>query len=190
MVNVVKGALIKCDPAVKQYLVYLDKTLAFGEKFILHNLDEQHLFVQTSALKQNKKTKRMSHEEFISNIYSRLSKIISSDPLLSDIKCHPSKISFSKLNQLKQEQFINISIRRFDNSIINIYISEEARVYQLKRAIKEKFSNKNIHWKTVWKRYTLATHDHQQLINDNRRIKYYGVYNNSELFFIRRRRLK
>ncbi|CAF4983695.1 unnamed protein product [Rotaria sp. Silwood1] len=50
MVNVVKGSLIKCDPAVKQYLVYLDETLAFGEKFILHNLDEQHLFVQTSAV--------------------------------------------------------------------------------------------------------------------------------------------
>jgi TFIIH basal transcription factor complex TTD-A subunit len=50
MVNVVKGSLIKCDPAIKQYLVHLDETLAFGEKFILHNLDEQHLFVQTSAV--------------------------------------------------------------------------------------------------------------------------------------------
>ncbi|CAF1486511.1 unnamed protein product [Rotaria sp. Silwood1] len=132
----------------------------------------------------------MSHEEFISNIYSRLSKILSTDPLLSDIKCHPSKISFSKLNQLEQKQLINISIRRFDNSLINVYLSEEARVYQLKRAIKDLFSNKKINWKSIWKRYALATYDHQQLINDNRRIKYYGVYNNSELFFIRRRRLK
>ena len=48
MVNVSKGSLIKCDPAIKQYLIYLDETLAFGDKFILHNLDEQHLFVQTS----------------------------------------------------------------------------------------------------------------------------------------------
>ena len=50
MVNVVKGSLIKCDPAVIQYLVYLDDSLAFGEKFILHKLDEQHLFVQLSAV--------------------------------------------------------------------------------------------------------------------------------------------
>ncbi len=50
MVNVVKGALITCDPAVIQYLVYLDETLAFGEKFILHKLDDTNLFVQSSAV--------------------------------------------------------------------------------------------------------------------------------------------
>ena len=50
MVNVVKGSLIKCDPAIKQYLVHLDETLAFGEKFIIQNLDEQHLFVQSTAV--------------------------------------------------------------------------------------------------------------------------------------------
>ena len=50
MVNVAKGSLIKCDPAVKQYLVHLDETFAFGEKFILNNLDDQHLFVQTSSV--------------------------------------------------------------------------------------------------------------------------------------------
>ncbi|CAF0799960.1 unnamed protein product, partial [Adineta steineri] len=50
MVNVVKGALLKCDPAIIQYLIYLDETLAFGEKFILNRLDEQHLFVQSTAV--------------------------------------------------------------------------------------------------------------------------------------------
>jgi hypothetical protein len=129
----------------------------------------------------------MSHEQFISNIYSSLSKIISSDPLLSDIHCHPSKISFSTLNQ---SQLISISIRRFDNSLINIYVSGEARVFQLKRTIKETFSNKKINWKSIWKRYTLATNDQQLLINNNRQIKSYGVFNNSELSFVHRRRLK
>lgn len=133
----------------------------------------------------------MSHDEFISYIYSRLSTIISSDSLFSDIKCHPSKINFSKLNQIEQQQKKNsqsilISIRRFDNSLINVSVSEEARVFQLKRAIKEKFSDKKLNWKFIWKKYTLANNDHQQLINDNRRIKDYGVYNNSELVFIRR----
>jgi hypothetical protein len=132
----------------------------------------------------------MSHTQFISNIYSRLSTIISSDPLFSDIHCHPSKISFSTLNQYQQDKLILISIRRFDNSLINVCVSEEARVFQLKRAIKEKFLNKKINWKNIWKRYTLATDDHQQLINDNQKIKNYGVFNNSELSFVRRRRLK
>jgi len=132
----------------------------------------------------------MSHEQFLTDIYSRLSTIISSDPLLSDINCHPSKISFSKLNQLEQNQLIFISIRCFDNSLININVSEEARVFQLKKSIKETFSNKKINWKYIWKKYALATYDHQQLINDNQRIKDYGVFNNCELFFVRRRRLK
>jgi hypothetical protein len=132
----------------------------------------------------------MSHEQFISNIYSCLSKIISSDPLLSDIHCHPSKISFDKLNQIEQKQLILISIRRFDNSLINIHVPEDARVFHLKREIKKTFSNNKINWKSIWKRYTLATNDQQLLINDNRQIKYYGVFNNCELSFIRRRRLK
>jgi len=50
----------------------------------------------------------------------------------------------AKLNQLEQKPFISISIRRFDNSLINVYVSEQARVFQLKRSIKEKFSNKKI----------------------------------------------
>ena len=134
--------------------------------------------------------KQMSHEQFISHVYNRLSQILSSDPLLSDIHCHRSKISFSKLNQFEQEKFILISIRRFDNSFINVNVPEQARVFQLKRAIKNQYSNAKINWKSVWKRYTLVTDDHQQLLNDNRQIKNYGVYNNSELRFIRRRRLK
>lgn len=55
MVNVAKGSLIKGDPPVKQYLVHLDETLAFGEKFILNNLDEQHLFIQSSSVPMIKK---------------------------------------------------------------------------------------------------------------------------------------
>ncbi|XP_043917913.1 general transcription factor IIH subunit 5 [Protopterus annectens] len=45
MVNVLKGVLIECDPAMKQYLLYLDETNALGKKFIIQDLDETHLFV-------------------------------------------------------------------------------------------------------------------------------------------------
>lgn len=132
----------------------------------------------------------MSHDEFINNIYSRLSKIISSDPLLSDINCHPSKISFSKLNQYENKNILSISIRRFDNSLINIDISEDAQVFQLKKLIQNKFSNKKLNWKFIWKKYALANSEHQQLINNNRKIKDYQIYNNSQLIFVRRKKSK
>ncbi|KAM9779171.1 general transcription factor IIH subunit 5 [Syngnathus typhle] len=45
MVNVHKGVLVECDPAMKQFLLYLDETNAFGKKFILKDLDDTHVFI-------------------------------------------------------------------------------------------------------------------------------------------------
>lgn len=129
----------------------------------------------------------MSHEEFLSEIYSHLSRIISSDPSLSHLKCHPSKISFPKL-----KPSISLSIRRFDDSLLTVCIPEDSRVFQLKRSIREQFSNekKTINWKYIWKRYALTTDDQQELINDQRKIEDYGISNNCQLSFVRRRRSK
>ena len=35
MVNVTKGVLVKCDPAMKQFLLHLDETLGLGTKFVV-----------------------------------------------------------------------------------------------------------------------------------------------------------
>ena len=46
MVNVAKGVLLKCsDAAIKQYVKFLDENNLLGKKFILHDLDDVHLFV-------------------------------------------------------------------------------------------------------------------------------------------------
>ncbi|KAI1725136.1 transcription factor TFIIH complex subunit tfb5 domain-containing protein [Ditylenchus destructor] len=45
MVNVQKGVLIKCDPAMKQYLKNLDEQRKLGKSFIIRELDDVHLFV-------------------------------------------------------------------------------------------------------------------------------------------------
>ncbi|KAJ6638003.1 General transcription factor IIH subunit 5 [Pseudolycoriella hygida] len=45
MVNLLKGVLVECDPAMKQFLLHLDETLALGRKFIFHDLDDTHLFI-------------------------------------------------------------------------------------------------------------------------------------------------
>ncbi|XP_019758774.1 general transcription factor IIH subunit 5 [Dendroctonus ponderosae] len=50
MVNVMKGVLVKCDPAMKQFLLHLDETLKLGRKFIIQELDEHHLFISADIL--------------------------------------------------------------------------------------------------------------------------------------------
>ncbi|BES92522.1 unnamed protein product [Nesidiocoris tenuis] len=50
MVKVTRGTLVKCDPAMKEFLIHLDETMAIGTKFIIEDLDEQHLFIQTDAI--------------------------------------------------------------------------------------------------------------------------------------------
>lgn len=45
MVNVKKGVLIRCDPAMRQLLVHLDESRALGSKFVVKELDETHIFV-------------------------------------------------------------------------------------------------------------------------------------------------
>ncbi|XP_060533378.1 general transcription factor IIH subunit 5 [Cylas formicarius] len=50
MVNVMKGVLVKCDQAMKQFLLHLDETMKLGRKFIIQDLDEYHLFVSADIL--------------------------------------------------------------------------------------------------------------------------------------------
>ena len=35
MVNVAKGVLVECDPAMKQFLLHMDETLKLGTKFVV-----------------------------------------------------------------------------------------------------------------------------------------------------------
>jgi len=48
MVKVVKGTLIECDPTMKQFLLYLDDIRELGEKFVLEDLDDTHLFIDST----------------------------------------------------------------------------------------------------------------------------------------------
>ncbi|KAG5675108.1 hypothetical protein PVAND_005037 [Polypedilum vanderplanki] len=50
MVNVLKGVLVECDPAMKQFLLHLDEKLILGRKFILQELDEKHLFIASDIV--------------------------------------------------------------------------------------------------------------------------------------------
>jgi len=50
MVNVTKGILVECDPAMKQFLLHLDESQALGKRFILNDLSENHLFISSDVL--------------------------------------------------------------------------------------------------------------------------------------------
>lgn len=39
------SAALTSDPAMKQFLLYLDETMALGKKFILKDLDDTHVFI-------------------------------------------------------------------------------------------------------------------------------------------------
>ena len=50
MVNVTKGVLVECDPAMKQLLLHLDEKLTLGSSFVIQDLDETHLFITQEVL--------------------------------------------------------------------------------------------------------------------------------------------
>ncbi|XP_044738120.1 general transcription factor IIH subunit 5 [Chrysoperla carnea] len=50
MVNVMKGVLVQCDQAMKQFLLHLDETLKLGKRFIIQDLDETHLFIAAEVI--------------------------------------------------------------------------------------------------------------------------------------------
>ncbi|XP_045400724.1 general transcription factor IIH subunit 5-like [Lemur catta] len=45
IVNILKGVLIETDPAMKQFLLYLDESNVLGKKFTSQDIDETHVFV-------------------------------------------------------------------------------------------------------------------------------------------------
>lgn len=51
MVNAQKGVIIKCDPAMHQFLIYLDETKALGSRFMIKKLDETHIFVERDIMR-------------------------------------------------------------------------------------------------------------------------------------------
>ncbi len=54
MVNVTRGVLVECDPAMKQFLLFLDEKLKLGSRFIIQDLDETHLFISVDVVEQLK----------------------------------------------------------------------------------------------------------------------------------------
>ena len=50
MVNVIKGILVECDAAMKQFLLQLDDKNTLGKKFVINDLDDTHLFISADII--------------------------------------------------------------------------------------------------------------------------------------------
>ncbi|CAD7691576.1 unnamed protein product [Nyctereutes procyonoides] len=43
--SAMRAVLVESDPAMKQFLLYLDESNALGKKFIIQDIDDTHVFV-------------------------------------------------------------------------------------------------------------------------------------------------
>ncbi|CAG8521235.1 4709_t:CDS:2 [Ambispora gerdemannii] len=61
MVKAVKGTILKCDPAVKQVILSMNNSE--HKPFIIEDLDETHLFVDTTHVERIKRRVEQLLEE-------------------------------------------------------------------------------------------------------------------------------
>uniref|UniRef100_A0A0N5BCZ0 General transcription and DNA repair factor IIH subunit TFB5 n=1 Tax=Strongyloides papillosus TaxID=174720 RepID=A0A0N5BCZ0_STREA len=50
MVNVSKGVFLTTDPAVREFLIYLDRNRELGRPFIIQKLSDRHLLIEADML--------------------------------------------------------------------------------------------------------------------------------------------
>lgn len=61
MVNATEGSVVECDIPIKEYIIWLNQSQ--HEKFIILDLDQTHLFIQTHAISLIRKELEKLHEE-------------------------------------------------------------------------------------------------------------------------------
>ena len=135
----------------------------------------------------------LSHQEVMIKVQSTLSDIISNDPLLYDL---PPQVTLEEINSyiaLEYGQAMVVNVRRADNEVLPIVVTQNATVLDLKHSIKrhvnlkQQRANGKIHlsWRYLWKRYWLY-YDGEKLTDDKKLLKDYGIRNKEEVTFIKR----
>ncbi|KAH3896915.1 U11/U12 small nuclear ribonucleoprotein 25 kDa protein-like [Dreissena polymorpha] len=135
----------------------------------------------------------LPHTEAMSMVRKELADIIQGDPLLCDL---PAEITLDEIQSqiaLEYGQAMVVNVRRADNQVMGIVVTQNATVLDLKHAIKRHFvlqQNRakgptKLSWKYVWKRHWLYF-DGQRLTDDNMKIKDYGIHNKDEVTFMKR----
>ncbi|XP_026480028.1 LOW QUALITY PROTEIN: U11/U12 small nuclear ribonucleoprotein 25 kDa protein-like [Ctenocephalides felis] len=130
----------------------------------------------------------LNHQELCELTNSTLSRILSTDPLMSDL---PGDIHLEEIQAqiaAVKGQYLTVQVVRTEQETLKIMIPERgSTVLDLKKAIKRHFElqqirNKDktkISWKYIWRTYYLQL-ENRVLENDNVVLKDFGLRNNSK----------
>lgn len=147
----------------------------------------------TEIKMEENKSEAVTHTEAMARVKHELSEIIKGDTLLHDL---PPQITLDEINSqlaLEYGQAMVVNVRRADDSVMSIVVTQTATVLDLKHAIKRQFLLKQVReggkthlsWRYLWKRYWLYF-DGQKLTDDNKKLKEYGISNRAEVTYVKR----
>ncbi|BFZ21223.1 hypothetical protein BsWGS_24262 [Bradybaena similaris] len=138
-----------------------------------------------------------THSEAMSTAQDMLTGLIMNDPLLRDLDPHVTLEEVNSMIALEYGQAMVVNVRRMDNEVVPIVVTQKAKVIDLKHAIKRHFTlrqmrtggSTHISWRHIWKRYWLSFNG-EKLADDNKKLKSYGIRNRDSVTFIKRLREK
>uniref|UniRef100_A0A0B6ZQE8 Ubiquitin-like domain-containing protein n=1 Tax=Arion vulgaris TaxID=1028688 RepID=A0A0B6ZQE8_9EUPU len=136
-----------------------------------------------------------THSEAMSTAQDMLAGLFVNDPFLCDLDPHVTLEEVNSMIALEYGQAMVVNVRRMDNEIVPIVVTQKARVIDLKHAIKRHFTlrqmrtggSTRISWRYIWKRYWLNFNG-DKLTDDNKKLKSYGVRNRDFVTFVKRLR--
>lgn len=138
--------------------------------------------------------KTFSHQDAMALIKENL-KVLLCDPLLCDL---PADVTLDEVNSqiaLEYGRSMTVNVRRADDKLYAVVVTQTATVRDLKAAIKRHVTlklgrdtsrpQKKVSWRYVWRTYWL-TFEGQKLTEESRLLKDYGIRNRDEVTFIKR----
>uniref|UniRef100_A0A146KNB1 U11/U12 small nuclear ribonucleoprotein n=2 Tax=Lygus hesperus TaxID=30085 RepID=A0A146KNB1_LYGHE len=142
-------------------------------------------------------TEIFSHDELMEITKSTLEKLLGLDSLLSYLPADVSPEEVAAELALQHGQSMSLTLHKENRQTWNVVVHKGAKVIDLKHAVKRcvtqqlkrRGETRKISWRYVWKNNHLLF-DHQTLDNDEALLSDYGVANKSDLYFVKRKRIK
>ncbi|XP_071950572.1 U11/U12 small nuclear ribonucleoprotein 25 kDa protein-like [Antedon mediterranea] len=138
-------------------------------------------------------SKEVSHQDAMRLIKEGIEEAIGDDPLLCDlpIDVTPEEVGLQVALEYGQAMLLNVC--REDGEVMPIVVLQGATVLDLKKAIARYISlkfnreglKKFISWRYIWRTYWLSFGG-QNLTQDNKLIKDYGIKNKDPITFVKR----
>ncbi|KAF6199953.1 hypothetical protein GE061_006251 [Apolygus lucorum] len=138
-----------------------------------------------------------SHDELMEITKSTLGELLASDSLLSYLPPDVSPEEVTAELALQHGQSMSLTLHKENRQTWNVVVHKGAKVIDLKHAVKRcvtqqlmrRGETRKISWRYVWKNNHLSF-NHQSLDNDESLLSEYGVVNKSDLYFVKKKRIK